>query len=112
MSLYDMSQKIPSEPVLLILASLAQGPRHGYAIMRDVAGLSEGRVQLSTGTLFGAIRRLLEEGWIEPYEEADAPRGRKAYKLARPGRTVLNAELARMKAMTRIVSSRLASRNA
>ena len=50
-----------SEPVFLILVSLADKPRHGYALMKDIEALSEGRVRLSTGTLYGAIRRLLEE---------------------------------------------------
>ena len=49
-----------SEPVLLILLSLAEQPRHGYAILQDTEQMSEGRVRLSTGTLYGALRRLLE----------------------------------------------------
>ena len=50
-----------SEPVLLILLSLAEQPRHGYAILQDTEQMSEGRVRLSTGTLYGALRRLIEE---------------------------------------------------
>ena len=57
-----------SEPVLLILLSLAEQPRHGYAILQDTEQMSEGRVRLSTGTLYGALRRLLEEDWIERFK--------------------------------------------
>src|SRR5438067_1841904 len=64
-----------SEPVLLILLSLAEQPRHGYAILQDTEQMSEGRVRLSTGTLYGALRRLLEEDWIERFKEQDSSRG-------------------------------------
>ncbi len=53
-----------TETVLLILVSLAERPRHGYSILKDVEKVSVGRVVLSTGTLYSALRRLLEEGWI------------------------------------------------
>ncbi len=53
-----------TEPVLLILLSLIEQPRHGYAILQDVQEVSEGRVTLSTGTLYGALRRLLDE-WLD-----------------------------------------------
>ena len=49
-----------TEPVLLILLSLAGEPRHGYSILKDVEQMSDGRVCLSTGTLYGALRRLLD----------------------------------------------------
>ena len=69
-----------SEPVLLILLSLAEQPRHGYAILQDTERMSEGRVRLSTGTLYGALSRLLEEKWIERFKEEDTSRGRQAYR--------------------------------
>lgn len=74
-----------SESVLLILMSLASEPRHGYAILKDVEELSLGRVKLSTGTLYGALRRMLEDQWIERFVEADASRDRQAYKLSGSG---------------------------
>jgi DNA-binding PadR family transcriptional regulator len=70
-----------TEPVLLILLSLAEQPRHGYAILHDVQEMSEGRVTLSTGTLYGALRRLLDGGWIERFDDDDNSRGRQAYRL-------------------------------
>ena len=63
-----------TEPVLLILVSLAAQPRHGYALIKDIEALSRDRVRLSTGTLYGALRRLLDEGWIERFEQEDTSR--------------------------------------
>ncbi len=98
-----------SEPVLLILLSLAPEPRHGYAILKDVEQLSEGRVAMSTGTLYGALRRLLEERWIERFQESEAPRDRQAYRLTGAGRQVVEAEVRRMKQLTAAASRRLRS---
>ncbi len=95
----DAGRSPLSEATYFILLSLSQGPKHGYAIMKDVRGLSEGRIALSTGTLYGAIKRLLEQGWIRPVPgpglEEDG-RGRRAYGLTRTGRDALEAEIARL----------------
>jgi hypothetical protein len=56
-----MSPLPVTEPVLLVLLSLAEQPRHGYSILKDVERMSCGRVMLSTGTLYGALRRLPRE---------------------------------------------------
>ncbi len=97
-----------SEPVLLILLSLAGQPRHGYSILKDVERMSDGRVTLSTGTLYGALRRLLEDEWIERFQEEESSRGRQAYRLGAKGRRNLQAELDRMKHLTRLASLRAA----
>jgi len=96
-----------TEPVFLILASLADRPRHGYALLKDIEVLSQGRVRLSTGTLYGAIRRLLEEQWIERYGEPETGRETQQYRLTPAGRRYLRAELDRMSALTRIAAARL-----
>ena len=96
-----------SEPVLLILLSLAEEPRHGYSILKDVEELSQGRVRLSTGTLYGGLRRLLEDRLIERVLEDEAPRDRQAYRLTPGGRDTLAAEVGRMKVLTRVASARL-----
>ena len=101
-----------TEPVLFILLSLAQQPRHGYSILKDVEKMSDGRVRLSTGTLYGALRRLLEEEWIERYEEDNTSRGRQGYKLTSHGRRVLRQEVARLQQLTRLATSRFARREA
>jgi len=85
-----------SEAVTLILLSLADHPRHGYSILKDVEELSEGRVVLSTGTLYAAIQRLLSDQWIERYAEDNATRGRVAYRLTTEGKQRLEEEANRM----------------
>jgi DNA-binding PadR family transcriptional regulator len=97
-----------TEPVLLILLSLADRPRHGYAILQDVQEMSEGRVTLSTGTLYGALRRLLDDGWIERFDQEDNSRGRQAYRLTPGGRRNLQQEVSRLKQLTRVASLRVA----
>lgn len=97
-----------TEPVLLILLSLAQRPRHGYAILGDVEQMSGGRVVLSTGTLYGALRRLLDERWIERCAEEDVSRGKQSYRLTAAGRRNLQMEVSRMKQLARLAGARLA----
>ena len=99
-----------SEPVLLILMSLADKPQHGYALMKDIETLSHGRVRLSTGTLYGALRRLLEEVWIERFEQEDTSREKQAYRLTEAGQRQLRLELDRMKQLTRAAAGRLRMR--
>ena len=97
-----------SEPVLLVLLSLAEQPRHGYSILKDIESMSDGRVQLSTGTLYGALRRLLDDGWIERVEEDNAPRDRRTYRLTARGRRSLQIEIDRMRHLTKLASLRVA----
>jgi DNA-binding PadR family transcriptional regulator len=101
-----------TEPVLLILMSLAEKPRHGYALMKDIETLSDGRVQLSTGTLYGALRRLLQDEWIARFEQADTSREKQAYRLTPAGRGQLQSEVDRMKHLTRAAAARLRAREA
>jgi len=96
-----------TEPVLLILLSLANKPLHGYGLMQDIEMLSNGRVRLSTGTLYGALRRLLEDSWIERFVQADTSRDKQAYRLTATGREHLNLELDRMKQLTQAARVRL-----
>ena len=98
-----------TEPVLLIMLSLAEQPRHGYAIMKDVAEMSDDRVRLSTGTLYGALRRMLEDGWITRHGADDKSRGRQDYRLTIRGRKVLQQEVSRVKQLARIAGLRLAT---
>jgi DNA-binding PadR family transcriptional regulator len=97
-----------SESVLLILLSLADQPRYGYAILKDVEEMSRGRVVLSTGTLYGALRRLLDEDWIERLDEEDASRGRQAYRLTSHGRKNLQLEVGRIRHLARLANLRVA----
>ena len=101
-----------SEPVLLILLSLAEQPRHGYSILKDVEEMSGGRVRLSTGTLYGALGRLLADRWIERFEEDEASRDRQAYRLTSKGRANLRAEVARLKQLARLAGLRVSLKEA
>jgi len=99
----DVSTYLPlTEATYYILLSMAQESRHGYAIMKDVRALSHGRVVLSTGTLYGALKRLLEMEWILRVDDPEADgngRERKLYSLTHFGRRVLEAEVARLDAL-------------
>ena len=101
-----------SEPVLLVLLSLTEQPRHGYAILQDVEQISCGRVKLSTGTLYGALSRLLKEEWIERFEEIEASRDRRAYRLTSRGWRNLQAEVDRMRQLTKLATLRIARKEA
>ncbi|RPJ50791.1 MAG: PadR family transcriptional regulator [Chloroflexi bacterium] len=91
------------EPTFYILISLLPSEKHGYAILKEVEGLSEGRVRLSTGTLYEALARLLDQGLIEHIggdvsgmEATNPGKPRKHYRLTRTGRRVIEAEAARL----------------
>jgi DNA-binding PadR family transcriptional regulator len=89
-----------TEPVLLILISLVDEPRHGYVLIQDIEALSRNRVRLSTGTLYGVLHQLLDDGWIERFQQEDMARDNQAYRLTSDGRRQLELELARLKELT------------
>ena len=93
-----------SEPALLILSSLAGGPKHGYAIEKDVELFSG--VKLEPGTLYGALARLESRGWIEPLPAEDR---RRPYRLTALGATVLRARLESVRNVVAVGLGRLAS---
>jgi DNA-binding PadR family transcriptional regulator len=78
-----------TEPALLILASLAESDKHGYAMMEDIRQFAG--VSLGAGTLYGAITRLEQEGWIRPLESEER---RKPYRITAAGKRHLQEELA------------------
>lgn len=102
----EIQENLPlSEATFFIMLSLAPAPKHGYAIMKEVEALSEGRLLLSTGTLYGALKRLLEQGWIERVEDPqpdDTDRQRKAYRLTELGRRILEAETDRLRSLLQV----------
>jgi len=93
-----------AEPALLILVSLADGPKHGYAMTEDIAAVAD--VRFGPGTLYGAIARLETRGLIERLEADDR---RNPYRLTALGKKALRARLASMQAVMRIGQRRLAS---
>lgn len=93
-----------TQATFYILLSLLPMPKHGYAVMKEVKALSDGRILLSTGTLYGAIKRLLGRGWIERIDDLNVEetgRGRKSYKLTHYGRRILNAEIDRLQSLVK-----------
>ena len=84
-----------TEAVYYILLSLME-PLHGYGIMQNVEQLSNGRLRLAAGPLYGAISRMLEKGWITALDGAADSR-KKEYVITERGREVLRAEYARLK---------------
>jgi DNA-binding PadR family transcriptional regulator len=91
-----------SDPTLLVLASLADGDKHGYAIMEDVTRFAG--VRLGPGTLYGAITRLEQRGWIRPVGTDDR---RQPYALTALGRTHLEAQVANLDRVLRTAMERL-----
>jgi DNA-binding PadR family transcriptional regulator len=90
-----------------ILLSLAAGDQHGYSIMQEVLNRTSGKVRLWPATLYGSLKRLIEEGLIEesgdrPARELDDAR-RRYYRLTRLGRRVLDAESERLQDLVRIL---------
>lgn len=92
-----------TEPAVLILVSLAERPRHGYAIADDIERVAGERP--GPGTLYGALARLESRGFIEPSESDN---GRATYKLTAAGRKALSARLSAMESVARLGQARLA----
>lgn len=93
-----------SEPALLILISLADGPKHGYAMTEDIARIAD--LQLGPGTLYGAISRLEARGMIEAVGAEDR---RNPYRITALGEKALRARLASIQNVARVGQRRLAS---
>lgn len=95
-------------PSYYALAALIDGPLHGYAIVRRAAELSDGRVKLSTGTLYALLERAIDEKLVtagEPYRERG--RARRDYTLTSAGRVALQAESEQMARSAKTVAVRL-----
>lgn len=106
-----MAHEPLSEASLFVLLALGGGPRHGYAILKEVEAMSDGRVALSTGTLYGIIRRFLDLGWIRRAADPDPQRNlreRQAYTLTAAGREVAHAEAKRLETLVRLWRRRFA----
>ena len=108
--LRDPQALLPLTPAMFhVLLALADGDRHGYAIIKDVAARTDGAVALGTGTLYGIVKRLLAEGLaVESRRRpaaADDDQRRRYYRLTDFGRRVVDAETARLEAMVKAARS-------
>ncbi|GAA2183417.1 PadR family transcriptional regulator [Micromonospora lupini] len=96
------------EPTFWILTALAGPPMHGYGIIGEVAALSEGRLSMRPGTLYGALDRLVDAGLIEAdREEVVDGRQRRYYRLSITGNATLATETERMRRNVEAASARL-----
>lgn len=94
----DVPSTIPLSPaVLAILLSLAEGEKHGYAMMKDARSPGGGGIAMGPGTLYGSIDRMMRDGLVEESDKQDDER-RRYYRLTTLGRKVLAAELKRLDA--------------
>lgn len=89
------------DPGLLILISLAGGPRHGFGMLEDIEDFSGRR--LGPGTLYGALERLERDGLVEPLETDNK---RRPYRLSDRGSRVLDAQLGGLQRLTEVATSR------
>jgi len=96
-----------TETSFFILLSLATTPKHGYAIIKEVEAVSAGRIVLAAGTLYSALRRMLEDGWIERLEDHPSNengRERKLYSLTDFGRRIFVLETRRLQGVVRLTA--------
>jgi DNA-binding PadR family transcriptional regulator len=93
-----------NEPPVLILTSLAAGPKHGYALTKDIEEFAG--VSLGPGTLYGAIARLEERGLIAP-EPVGSDARRRPYRITGEGRVALEAAVREMRTLADVGASRL-----
>jgi DNA-binding PadR family transcriptional regulator len=105
----DLQHLLPLTPaVFFILFALADGEKHGYAIMQSVSRISDNQFRMGPGTLYTTIQRLLDLDLIEETENAggrgrsDNESRRRYYKLTRTGKTVLTADISRMESVVRL----------
>ena len=101
----------PLSPAMFhVLLALADGDKHGYAIMKEVTRLTDGAVSLSAGTLYGILRRLESEGLVVENDERPAPElddeRRRYYHLTEFGRRVARAEAERLEDMVTLARSK------
>jgi len=108
----DPAVLLPLSPAVFhILLSLGEGERHGYALKREIARRTNGKVTLGPGVLYSSIAKLLEQGLIEESEDRPDPHlddeRRRYYRLTSFGRKVAQAEAARMRDLVQLAAAHL-----
>ena len=99
----DLSSLLPLTPaVFFTLFALADGEKHGYAIMQEVGTLSGNKVRMGPGTLYSTIQRVLELGLVEEVSNRGGDSRRRYYRLTRYGKLLLDAEILRMDDLVRL----------
>jgi len=106
-----LSDLLPLSPAVFhILLSLGEGERHGYALKREIAQRTGGKLKLGPGVLYGSINKMLELGLIEESQDRPDPHlddeRRRYYRITPSGRKVAQAEAARMRELVRLAAAR------
>ena len=112
MSRTDLDDVLPlTSTVFHVLVALAEGPRHGYAVAREVEDLSDGRVVMGPGTLYGSLSRMQDQGLIEeaanPGEDGLHAERRRYYRMTPLGSAALRSESARLLKAATVAQRRL-----
>ena len=108
----NLEKLLPLTPAVFhILLALAEGERHGYAIMKDVLSTTQGRVRMGPGTLYGTIKRMIEAHLIEESDERPDPElddeRRRYYRLTEFGGRVAAAEVQRLSSMLNLAQAKI-----
>ncbi|QHQ59758.1 PadR family transcriptional regulator [Anaerocolumna sedimenticola] len=92
-----MDKNIPLTEAIYYILIAVKSPNHGYGIIQNVSDMTNGRLILGPGTLYGAINTLLDKGWIRLYREEKDSRRKKEYVITEAGRSIFKEEVARLK---------------
>lgn len=91
-----MAKEAPLTEAVYYILLAVRNPNHGYGIIQDVLEMTNGRVNLGPGTLYGAINSLLEKGWIKLYSEEKSSRKKKSYIITSLGIDIFKKEIERL----------------
>lgn len=96
-----MGKEAPLTEAVYYILLAVRNPNHGYGIIQEVQDMTDGRVTLGPGTLYGAINSLLDKEWIALYSEEKQSRKKKSYIITSKGKEVFNSEVARLKELVK-----------
>lgn len=96
-----MDKSIPLTETFFYILLAVRKPNHGYGIIQEVLNLTEGRVNIGPGTLYGAINSMLEKGWISLYSEDKESRKKKEYLITQKGKEIFKDEVNRLEELVR-----------
>jgi DNA-binding PadR family transcriptional regulator len=92
-----LDKNVPLTEALFYILLATRKPNHGYGIIQEISEMTQARVNLGPGTLYGAINSMLEKGWIELYSEDKQSRKKKEYLITQPGKEIFFSEAQRLK---------------
>lgn len=96
-----MDKSIPLTETFFYILLAVRKPNHGYGIIQEVLNLTESRVNIGPGTLYGAINSMLEKGWISLYSEDKESRKKKEYLITQKGKEIFKDEVNRLEELVR-----------